>query len=74
MNINKKLSEYISSRGIKQTYISQKTGISQDAVSRILNGTRRISADEFLSICAALEIDTNIFRNLGAVPGANSDK
>jgi len=50
------LSEYANSKGIKQTYISQKTGISIYAISRIFNGKRRILAKEFIQICSALEI------------------
>ena len=50
------LSEYATERGVKQTYISQKTGISVDTISRIFNGKRKILADEFIQICSALEI------------------
>lgn len=50
------LSDYVTSKGIKQTYISQKTGISVDTISKILNGRRKILANEFIQICSALEI------------------
>jgi len=62
MNINEKLNDYLKKRGMKQAYIVQKTGINADTISKILNGKRRIQADEFLSICFALDIDPNIFR------------
>lgn len=57
MSINSYLSDYMQSKGIKQTYLSSKTGISVDAVSRIMRGERKITAEEFLEICFALEID-----------------
>lgn len=63
MNIADKLNEYITNHQIKQTYIAQKTGLTIETVSNILNGSRRIPADEFLLICTALDIDPNIFRN-----------
>lgn len=62
MSINKHLNEYVTKNGIKQVYIAQKTGLTADTVSKILNGNRRILADEFLLICMALDIDPNIFR------------
>lgn len=63
MYINQKLNEYVTDNGIKQIYIVQKTGLSADTISKILKGKRRILADEFLIICAALDIDPNIFRD-----------
>lgn len=62
MSINERLNEYVTANGIKQIYIAQKTGLTADTVSKILNGNRRILADEFLLICTVLEIDPNIFR------------
>lgn len=62
MNINKQLNDYVNRNGIKQIYISQKTGLSPDTISKILNGNRKILAEEFLLICTALNIDPNMFR------------
>ena len=66
MNINAKINAYINENGIKQVFIAQKTGLSPDTVSKILNGSRRIMADEFLDICTALNIDPNVFRDIPA--------
>ena len=66
MSINERLSVYVSENGIKQVYIAQKTGLTPDTVSKMLNGSRRIRADEFLLICNALNIDPNVFRNKSA--------
>lgn len=62
LDINKRLNKYVTDNGIKQIYIAQKTGLTADTVSKMLNGNRRIQADEFLLICTALCIDPNIFR------------
>lgn len=61
-SINSQLNKYVADNGIKQVYIAQKTGLTADTVSKILNGSRRILADEFLLICTALDIDPNMFR------------
>lgn len=66
MNIVEKLNKYVIDNDIKQIYIAQKTGLAEDTVSKMLNGNRRILADEFLLICTALNIDPNIFRNRSA--------
>ncbi len=49
-------------KGIKQTYLAQKTGFTEDAISKFLCGRRRVTADAFLRICDALDIDPNVFR------------
>lgn len=62
MNVNLKFKEIIESRGIKQSHICKKTGMTPDCVSRILNSTRKITAEEFLNLCEFLDIDPNEFR------------
>lgn len=66
MSINEQLNKYVEEKGIKQSYIARETGLTADTVSKIMNGNRRILADEFLIICRALDIDPNIFRNKSA--------
>lgn len=62
LKINIKLKEIIERRGIKQIFICQKTGMTADTISRIINNTRKMTAEEFLNICEALGIDPNEFR------------
>lgn len=57
MSINAYLSNYMRRHGIKQSYLSSKTGLSPDAISRIMRNERKITAEEFLEICFALKID-----------------
>ena len=61
MSINDQLNSYLTKTGIKQVTLSKKTGISPDAISRILRNERKISAEEFLEICYALDLDPNEF-------------
>ena len=61
MSINSKLKEYMDERGIKQSFLCEKTGMTADSVSRILRGSRKISAEEFLKICTVLKLDPRFF-------------
>ena len=61
MNVNAKLREYVDREGIKQSYICEQTGMSADAVSRILRSNRKITADEFLNFCIVLKLDPRSF-------------
>ena len=62
MSINEKLNDFVKEKGIKQIFISEKTGIPADTISKILRNGRKMTAEEFLVICSSLEIDPNMFR------------
>ena len=74
MYINEKLNQYVTAKGIKQIYISQATGISADIISKILQGKRKIMADEFLEICSALNINPDYFRKQPNEAERNEEK
>lgn len=63
MKVYQKVAKYITENGIKQKYISMKTGISENVLSMILNGKRKMDADEFVEIILALNVDANCFIN-----------
>ena len=62
MWINLRLREIMESRVIKQTYICEKTGLSPDAVSRIMNGTRKVTGEELLMFCDLFDVDPRSLR------------
>lgn len=62
MWINLRLREIVESKGIKQAYICEKTGLSADAVSRILNGLRKVTGEELLMLCELLDVDPRSLR------------
>lgn len=62
MELNLQLKEIIESRGIKQSYICEKIGMTPDALSRILNSTRKITGEELLNLCDLLNIDPRSLR------------
>lgn len=61
MNANQIIRKIVEERGLKISYLAQKTGIHVDAVSRSLLGKRKLSADEFLRICNTLSLSINDF-------------
>lgn len=58
MKANEALKTYAESNGIKQSFISEQSGIPESAVSRMLNGNIRLTADNFILICRALGVST----------------
>lgn len=68
MTVAQRIKEIVDSRGITYTFISSKTGISIDAVSRSFSGKRRLSADEMLNICQVVGIDLCDLQKSYSVP------
>lgn len=56
-----KIKAYMKEKGIKQTFLSEKTGIGLTAINAMLNGSRRIEAAEYFKICKALEKPLDFF-------------
>jgi len=61
MKLHELIGDYRKSKGISQTYISEKTGISNKQISFFETGVTRLRAEEFLKICQALEVKPNFF-------------
>lgn len=59
--VQSRVTQYIREMGIKQNVIAAKTGLSENAVSAILNNRRKMSADEFANICKAIGKEPNDF-------------
>lgn len=62
MNINMKIASIVTERGIKQTYIAEKTGWSNDKVSKLLRGALKLTAEDFLTLCSVLDLNPSDFR------------
>ena len=63
MEANKKLREYLDSHGITQAFLIRKTGIPRSALNNIMNGKRKVTADELGKISQALKVSADIFLN-----------
>lgn len=61
MELNENIKKYIDANGIKQKILVEKTGISQEKISNIMNGKRKITGEELLLIARALNVNANIF-------------
>ncbi|MBD5536863.1 MAG: helix-turn-helix transcriptional regulator [Lachnospiraceae bacterium] len=51
------LSNYMKQKGIKQAFVSEKTGITQQKLGMILKDKQKITAQEYFKICVAVGID-----------------
>lgn len=61
MDVSKKIKAYLVENGITQTHISRKTGIPKVKLNLALNGNRRLTFDEYSSICWALGVGAGTF-------------
>ncbi len=61
MGVNEKLKQYLEEHGIKQSFLVEKTGMPHWIISNIINGNRKISANELGSIAKALNVSADIF-------------
>ena len=57
MCVATRIKELIDEKGVTYTFISEKTGIPVDALSKSFLGKRRLPADEMVAICDAVNID-----------------
>ena len=56
------IKEYLESNGIKQSYISEKTGIPAPILNMMLNNNRKIEANEYMKICDAIGVPLEQFK------------
>ncbi|MBQ1555295.1 MAG: helix-turn-helix transcriptional regulator [Clostridia bacterium] len=65
MVVQSKVAQYLEEQGIKQSWLAQKTGLTDNMISGILNGKRKMTADEFVRICKAIGKNPNDFMEAG---------
>lgn len=58
----KKMKDFFEEQGVKQKFISRKTGIPEAALSLIMQGKRKCTIEEYVKICrfAGCAFDTFI--------------
>lgn len=61
MKTNEKLKEYLKEHGITQAFLVKNTNLNSVQICKILNGKRRISADELSAISKALKVSPEVF-------------
>ena len=62
MDIEQKIKQYLTEHGIKLTFVSKASGISINHLSKTFNDKRCLKANEFISICNALNLNLEYFK------------
>lgn len=58
-----KIKAYLDEKGIKYTFVANEAGIPLNTLSAMLNCKRKISVEEYFTICIVLNVDANYFAN-----------
>jgi len=66
VRVGTRIRDYLKEKGIKQKFLSDKTGISQDMISAICRGVRKVQCLEYYDICNALEVPYDFFIQKGS--------
>lgn len=61
MKVHERVKAYIDEKGLKQAVIARKCGIPQVTFNAMLNGRRKMYADDLMLICLALEEPATTF-------------
>ena len=59
--IGAKIKEYLTEHGIKQSYLAEKVGLTNSAMSDICINDRKIECQEYYKICRALNVPYDYF-------------
>lgn len=60
--IGSDIKKYLKEKGIKQTYVSEKTDIPTPILNMILNDNRKIEVNEYMKICDAIGVPLEQFK------------
>lgn len=59
--VGSKIKDYLNENGIKQSFLAEKTGLSNSQVSDICIHDRKIDCVEYFRICKALDLPLDYF-------------
>ncbi|WP_019134113.1 helix-turn-helix domain-containing protein [Kallipyga massiliensis] len=63
--VGPRIKSYIKKQGISVSYLSDKTGISLQALRRILNGKSKLCAEVYFLLCQELDLPLDYFIDSG---------
>lgn len=63
MSVQEVLKGFIKEKGIKHKFIADRLGFNDNAFSQIINGKRRLTADDLIDILLIIGVDPNEFVN-----------
>ena len=61
--VGRRIKAYLTENGIKQSFLSEKTEIPEPILSKMFAGQRKITVEEYYSICQALKVQMPFFLN-----------
>lgn len=61
MLVYQKVKQYLESHGIRQSFVAEKCNISLSTFNAMLNGKRRMYAEDLRQICYALNVSPEVF-------------
>ena len=61
MLVYEKVKLYLEDRGIKQAFVAQRCNISTTTFNAMMNGKRKMYAEDLRLICYALEVSPELF-------------
>ncbi len=64
MGIEQAIRDYLVSHGIKQTFVAEQCAWTKQKTSAIVTGKKKITADEYGSICDAIGVPYDYFYNV----------
>lgn len=59
--LGQRIKKYLTDKGIKHSFLADKTGYPNSTISDMLNGVRRIETTEYFKICKALDVPFDFF-------------
>lgn len=60
--LNQRIKNFMEERGIKQSFLNKQLNMKSSTVNALLNGNRKISAEEYFKICDALNVPLEYFK------------
>lgn len=59
--LGERVKKFLDENGIKYGYVAESIGVSISTFSAMLNGNRKITAEEYFLICEVLKVNTEYF-------------
>lgn len=66
MVVAENIRSYLKEKGIMFAAVADKAGMRKDSFTNCMNGKRKITVDEYIRICNALEVPLDTFCNQSA--------
>lgn len=63
--LGRRIKAYMDEKGIKYSFVAEKINMPMNVLSPILNGKRKIEAEEYFKICRALDVPLDKFEKAG---------